>query len=164
MRFGLLNYNADTTGYTYSLKVVGREIAGGDGVDITDQLTAQWSDTLPGDSTPGMSGSGSLAGSTAGAGTVSFAFDPKGELAKYSEYDVSLTITDAAGNTTTRSVSLYRELMDLDSVIWKFVDDTSDSGYITKTGTAWFDGLCYGNVAADSRVPFSDAKSLKAYL
>ncbi len=165
VRFGLLNYNADTTGYTYSLNVVGREIAGGEGVDITDQLTAQWSDALPGDSAPGMSGSGSLAGSTAGAGTVGFAFDPKGELAKYSEYDVSLTITDADGNTTTRSVSLYRERMDLDSVTWKFVDDTDNkSGYITKTGTAWFSDLYYDNVEADSRVPFSDAASLKAYL
>lgn len=77
---------------------------------------------------------------------------------------MTLTITDDDGNTTTRSVSLYRELMDLDSVIWKFRDDTNRDTYITKTGTAWFDDLYYGNVAADSRVPFSDAKSLKAYL
>ena len=82
-QFGLLNYNADATGYDYSVSVVASEIAGGTGDDITDKLTAQWEGALPGDAVRGTSGSGSLAGSSAGTGTVKFAFDPKGELAAY---------------------------------------------------------------------------------
>lgn len=162
--FGLLNYNVDTTGYDYALSVVASEISGGASVDITDKLTAQWEDSLPGDTGQGVSGSGNLAGSTAGAGTVSFAFDPSGELAVYSEYKVTLTVTDADGNQSSETVTMHRERMDLDSVTWSFRDDTANSGVITKTGTAWFSTLYYDNVAADPRVPFSDATSLKAYL
>ncbi len=163
--FGLLNYNADARDYTYTLSVIGREISGGTGVDVTDQVTAEWDEVLPGDSTQGTYGSGSLAGSTTGAGTVSFAFDPNGELAKYNEFQVTLTVTDADGNESSKSVVLERPHVDLDSFTWKFLDDTNkSSGYIKKTGTAWFDDLYYDNVAADPRVPFSDATSLKAYL
>lgn len=164
VRFGLLNYNVDATEYDYSLSVIGREVSGGDGVDITDKLSAQWSDVLPGDSAAGMSGSGSLAGSTAGAGTVSFAFDPEGELAKYNEFEVMLTVTDAADNKSSKSAILERPHVDLDSFTWIFRDDTAKSGYVKKTGTDWFSDLYYDNVAADSRVPFSDEESLKAYL
>lgn len=163
-QFGLLNYNTDTTGYEYDVSVVASEISGGTGVDITDKLTAQWESPLPGGAAQGASGSGSMAGSSAGTGTVKFAFDPKGELAGYAEYKVTLTVTDADGNTGSQTVSMYRESIPLDSVTWTFRDDTANSKTITKTGTAWFSTLYYDNVAADSRVPFSDAASLKSYL
>ena len=162
--FGLLNYNTDATNYDYSLSVVGRKVSGGNGVDITDQLTAQWNDALPGDSAAGMSGLGSIAGSIAGAGTVSFAFDPTCELAKYNEFEVTLTVTDSNGNESSESVALERPHVDLDNFTWAFRDDTANGGYINKTGTAWFSNLYYDNVAADPRVPFSDAASLTAYL
>lgn len=165
VRYGLLNYNDDATGFDYVLSVVAHEIAGdSNGVDITDKLTAQWDDSLPGDTTQGMTGSGTLEGSTAGTGTVSLPFDSSGELAVYSEYDVTLTTTDADGNQATQTVALYRERMDLDSVTWNFRDDTANGGSISQKGTAWFSELYYDNVAKDSRVPFSDAASLRSYL
>lgn len=164
VRFGLLNYDGDKKGYSYGLCVVAHKVSGDDGVDITDKLSTQWTTPLPGASSDAVAGDGSAEGSTAAAGVVNLAFDPKGELGEYNSYEVALTVKDATGNETTQSTELFRSRTNLDSVTWTFRDDTAGNKTLTRSGTAWFRDLYYGNVARDPRVPFNDAASLRSYL
>lgn len=164
VKFGVANYDAATASYSYALRVVGHVVAGDEGVDITDKLTAQWDTALPGAVGDAVAGSGSISASASETATVSLPFDATGELSAYGAYDVVLTVKDVGGNETTKSITLYRPRTNLDGVTWTFRDDTGKNKVMTKTGTAWFSTLYYENVAGDSRVPFHDAASLRSYL
>ncbi len=164
VKFGVANYDAAATNYSYALRVVGHVVAGDEGVDISDKLTAQWDTALPGAAADAMTGSGSIAAAASETAIVNLPFDAAGELSAYSAYDVSLAVKDTGGNETSKSVTLYRPRTNLDGVTWTFRDDTGRNKVMTKTGTAWFSTLYYENVAGDSRVPFHDAASLKSYL
>ncbi|WP_283171547.1 prealbumin-like fold domain-containing protein [Curtanaerobium respiraculi] len=164
VRYGLVNYDAATTSYTFELNVTGHMVPNDGGEDITSALSAQWGPALPGAPADAMSGSGSLAGNSPGTGEVSVALDPKGDPGAFNAYSVTLTVTDGNGNTTSRTIDLLRDRLDLSNITWVIRDDTNGNGKITQKGTDWFNDLYYDKVAADSRVPFKDAASFCAYL
>ncbi|MDO4503347.1 MAG: prealbumin-like fold domain-containing protein [Coriobacteriia bacterium] len=164
--FGLTNYNLSQTDYTYKLEVIGHDTPGDAGTDLSGSLTAVWVNALPGATSGGYEGDGSItAGSTAKA-TVKFDLgrDGTSEACNYNSYDVRLTITDEQGNATTQKATVFRERIDLSSASWTIRDDTSRAGVITLKGVDWLDTLYYENVARDSRVPFNNADEFRAYL
>ena len=170
--FDMRNYNSASSGYTWELSLKTSTSATGNLTDITSSVNPVWGTPLPGSASIGTSGMGSATANYNGTSTVTIdlsGVDPNQENLVYL---ASLTISDqTTGAVATKSVIIHRQLNDLSSHIFKLINvGTSGSNkqtvstYETKTGTAWFSDLYYGNVKYDDRVPFSDAEGFRNYL